>query len=121
MSNIIAEEFNWSGRGVHAEFAPSDSLPFVQDKFLGRGAYGDVHKVICKGQPLAKKTVYSGRTLKLEDIRKEIDILTRLRHRHIVQLIGSFVQGRTVGLLLWPVAICDLHTLLTDLEGFPDR
>lgn len=49
---------------------------------------------------------------------KEIRILEKVKHAHIVQLIGTYIQGRYLGLLLWPVAICDLHTFFEDVEAY---
>ncbi|KAJ4297660.1 hypothetical protein N0V90_005554 [Kalmusia sp. IMI 367209] len=39
-----------------------------------------------------------------------------LRHFHIVQLVGSYLQGRDFSLLMYPAADCHLGTFLEDTE-----
>lgn len=48
--------------------------------------------------------------------RKEIDILEKLSHRHIVKLAGSYTHGQMLSLLLYPVALCDIATVMEDYE-----
>lgn len=42
--------------------------------------------------------------------------MKKLSHRHITKLIGSYTAGKFFGLLVWPVAVCDLATLLEDMD-----
>jgi serine/threonine protein kinase len=48
--------------------------------------------------------------------KKEIEILKKLSHHHMVRLAGSYTHRQFLGLLLHPVAICDLHTFFEDFE-----
>ena len=107
---------DWSGRGQDVEFGPTDTLPLQQGKFLGRGASADVHEVFCQGIPLARKQIYCTRKIKLADVHKEIDVLRRADNKHIIKLVGSYTQGRILGILLWPVAICDLAIFMEEYE-----
>lgn len=57
--------------------------------------------------------------------RKEVDVMTKLNqelsHEHIVRMIGSYThygQQRLLGLLIYPVAICDLHTFFEDAAAY---
>ena len=50
--------------------------------------------------------------------KKEIEILKRLSHTHVVQLVGTYTQRRFLGILLNPVAVCDIHTLFEDIEAW---
>jgi hypothetical protein len=50
------------------------------------------------------------------EARKEITILRKLRHKHIVKLVGAYTHQPYLGLLIWPVAVCDLATFFDDLE-----
>ena len=43
--------------------------------------------------------------------RKEIEILKKLKHEHIVRIVGTYTHRQFLGLLLHPVAVCDLATL----------
>jgi serine/threonine protein kinase len=51
----------------------------------------------------------------------EFDILKRLpSHQHIIQLVGTYTHRQFLGLLLYPVAVCDLHTFFEDVEAWHD-
>lgn len=49
--------------------------------------------------------------------RPEIEILKRLAHQHIIKLMGTYTHGPFLGLLLWPVAVCDLATFFEDVDA----
>jgi serine/threonine protein kinase len=87
-----------------------------EGKSLGRGASADVHEVICGGMVLARKQIYCSRRIKLEDVRRELDILKKLSHKHVVVLVGSYIQSKVLGLLLFPAAVCDLGVFLDEIE-----
>lgn len=51
--------------------------------------------------------------------RKEIEILKHLPpHEHIVQLVGTYTHRQFLGILLYSVAVCDLHTFFEDVEAW---
>jgi serine/threonine protein kinase len=86
--------------------------------FLGRGAMGDVHEVIVQGHKLALKRMVIKRKLGGKE-KREIEILKRLSsHDHIIQLVGTYTHRQFLGLLLYPVAVCDLHTFFEDVEAW---
>ena len=89
-----------------------------EGRFLGRGAMGDVHEVTVKGHKLALKRMVIKRKLDGRE-KREIEILKRLSsHQHIIQLVGTYTHHQFLGLLLYPVAVCDLHTLFEDVEAW---
>jgi serine/threonine protein kinase len=97
-----------------------DAAPFIIERYLGGGGIGVVHETRLETIPLAIKRTYTRRLT--TDQLNEIKILSRLseqRHHHIVQLVGSYIHqqqaGSELGLLIWPVAHCDLSVLLSDL------
>jgi serine/threonine protein kinase len=52
----------------------------------------------------------------MEDITRfvaEIEMLKRLKHRHVVEFVGSYTDARYMGLIMSPVAEMDLSTYLT--------
>jgi len=107
---------HWSGKGQHVEFERRETIPLVQGKSLGRGASADVDEVTCHGITLARKQIFCGRRMKIEDVKRELDILKKLSHKHVVTLVGSYVQSKTLGLLLYPAAVCDLGMYLDELD-----
>ncbi|KAH7402706.1 kinase-like domain-containing protein [Pyrenochaeta sp. MPI-SDFR-AT-0127] len=76
---------------------------------------GDVHEITIQGFKLAHKKILFRRKIG-EREKKEIEILKRLSHVHMVQLIGTYTQQKFLGIILHPVAVCDLHTFFEDVE-----
>lgn len=107
---------HWSGKGQHVEFQKKETIPLEEGKLLGRGASADVHEVTCRGLVIARKQIYCSRRMRLEDVRRELDILKKLNHKHVVTLVGSYIQGKVLGLLLLPAAVCDLGVFLDEIE-----
>jgi serine/threonine protein kinase len=78
---------------------------------------GDVHETVVQGRKLAHKKILFRR--KIGDKEKtEIEILKRLSHVHILQLVGTYTQQKILGILTYPVAVCDLHTFFEDVEAW---
>jgi serine/threonine protein kinase len=65
---------------------------------------------------LARKVIKCGPRLKLEDAINEVEHLQRLRHSHIIQLVGSYTKGRTFAILMYPVADLDLSKFMGHVE-----
>ncbi|KAI9766043.1 MAG: hypothetical protein M1839_005034 [Geoglossum umbratile] len=112
----IEVEQNWSGReagaGQHVEFELTDKIPLEVLRLIGSSVTARVHMVRCRRILLARKSMKCCIKLELKDAINEVDHLQKLRHAHIVQLIGSYVQGKTFAILLYPVADYDLSTFM---------
>ena len=112
---------DWSGHGTsHVDYNKSDVLPLTQGRFLGHGMHGGVYETSCNGVKLAWKRKYCRRKID-ERERREIEVIKKLSHRHIIGLMGTYTHGPFLGLLLWPVAICDLASLLEDVDWMQKR
>jgi serine/threonine protein kinase len=66
---------------------------------------------------LSRRQLSRGKTFNkdkkvLFDFEAETSALKRLSHRHIVELVGSYTDPRWVGLIMLPVADCNLDTYL---------
>jgi serine/threonine protein kinase len=107
---------DWSGRGTsHVDYRKSEALPLTQGRFLGYGMHGGVYETSCNGIALAWKRKYCSRRVGHRE-RREIEIIKRLQHRHVIRLVGTYTHGPFLGLLLWPVATCDLANLIEDID-----
>ncbi|ETS82502.1 hypothetical protein PFICI_04378 [Pestalotiopsis fici W106-1] len=92
---------------------------------LGTTKSAAVVQVSVKGKekvPLAQKIIYRKHELQEETkqmrrILGEIRALKKLRHRHYVQLIASYTTEQQVGIVMSPVADCDLHSFLESFES----
>ncbi|KAH0559147.1 hypothetical protein GP486_004316 [Trichoglossum hirsutum] len=113
------KELNWSGRdagaGQHVEFGPNDLIPLEALHLLGQTLTAKVEKVRCMRILLARKSMKCNHRLKLSEAINEVEHLQNLRHAHIIQLIGSYVQGKTFAILLYPVANYNLSEFMDDI------
>lgn len=84
---------------------------------LGYGAFGRVEKVSYGTVCLARKRITRRRGFTIDDLRKESLTMQKLDHRHVVKLIATYApRTHELCLLIWPAAICNLSTLLEDIE-----
>ncbi|OCL02265.1 kinase-like protein [Glonium stellatum] len=113
----LDEEKNWSGRGQHVEYESHEAslIPLVSEGVLGFSATALVESVRCRRIRLARKTVKCGYRIKREDAIKEVEHLQRLRHYHLIQVIGTYVMGRDLAILLYPVADYNLESFIDSI------
>jgi serine/threonine protein kinase len=110
-------EQNWSGRGQHAEFKKHeqkliDELLEVQE-ILGTTRTAFVQSVKCRRILLARKTIMCGKqTMTKQEAVAEVAHLTKLNHAHVLRVIGTYVKGRELSILLYPVAGGNLERFL---------
>ncbi|KAJ4286509.1 hypothetical protein N0V90_013209 [Kalmusia sp. IMI 367209] len=116
--------------GRHCHFQEQEPLPFEIKGILGSGGFGQVDRVLStiSFQEYALKRVsrsnmFSGRTADaqrrkacIKQFIAEIKVLKRLRHRHVVDFIGSYTDARYMGLIMSPVADMDLATYLAHAD-----
>jgi serine/threonine protein kinase len=108
----LDKELNWSGKGQHVTFSPKDTVPLRALSHLGASTTAHVEKVLCRRIALARKTMTCSRQWTMLDALREVYHLQNLRHHHIVQLVGSYLQGRKFSILMYPVAEWDLGTFI---------
>jgi serine/threonine protein kinase len=118
---VISGGLDWAGRGTsHVDFDPNDTLPLSQGRFLGHGVNGGVFETTVGGQKVAWKRLFCRRRIAEQELR-EIAILKKIDGRHIIKLVGTYTHGPFLGLLLSPVAVCDLGTFLEDVDSLLHR
>lgn len=108
-----------SGESRHRHFAEDGDIHFVPVRELGSGGFGDVHHVLSRlsRNEFARKRLPRGRTFEKDrqailNFERELETLKRLSHHHLVKYIGSYTDKRFVGILMSPVADCDLLVFL---------
>ena len=104
-----------------------DVEPFTPGRYLGRGGVGAVHETTIGGHVVALKRIWI-RGAPKDHHKAEFEILQKMstkRHHHVVEAIGLYVlPGRPtteLGLLIWPVAQCDLDRLLFHFQILSER
>lgn len=105
----------------HGHFPDSTEIPLRKIGELGKGGYGFVDRVIStvSHREYARKLIPRGKTFKkdrqvLKAFERELSNLKSLsqQHPHIIELIGSYTDPKYVGIIMLPVADCNLHELL---------
>ncbi|KAL1603874.1 hypothetical protein SLS60_005466 [Paraconiothyrium brasiliense] len=107
-------ELNWSGRGQHVEFKENEHIPLEVEKTIGYSATALIESVRCRRIRLARKSIPCKRKASLRDLVPEVSYLHRLRHPHIIQMVGTYLQKNTFSILLYPVATGDLTKFLDE-------
>ena len=99
---------------------------------IGAGAYGSVEEVEIPGAVCAAKKIHDifqdRSEIPAEDLRKastqfvkECQLMSTLRHPHIVQFLGvCFLPGSRLPALVMELLLTSLHDLLGDSEPPPD-
>lgn len=108
-----------SGEGRHRHFGIDGDNYFVQVKPLGKGAFGEVDHVRSRlsRNEFARKRMPRGRTFSKDreailSFERELDVLKKLTHTHLVKFIGSYTDPKYVSLIVAPVAECNLAEYL---------
>ncbi|GLH15030.1 Tyrosine-protein kinase transmembrane receptor Ror [Gryllus bimaculatus] len=103
--------------GVRAREYQLANVKFLQE--LGEGAFGKVYKgEVNTGEPgeplqVAIKTLKENATPKTQaDFRREVELMTDLRHNNIVCLLGVVMKGEPLCMLFEYMTEGDLHEFL---------
>lgn len=67
---------------------------FSKANLLGQGGFGYVHKAVLPGgKVVAVKSLKSGSGQGDREFRAEVEIITRVHHRHLVSLVGYCISN----------------------------
>ncbi|XP_066997233.2 tyrosine-protein kinase transmembrane receptor Ror isoform X2 [Anabrus simplex] len=119
--------------GVRAREYQLANVKFLQE--LGEGAFGKVYKgEVNTGEPgepclqVAIKTLKENATPKTQaDFRREVELMTDLRHSNIVCLLGVIMKGEPLCMLFEYMTEGDLHEFLichsprSDVSAYSDE
>jgi hypothetical protein len=112
----LDSEVNWSGKGQHVTFQPTEDVPLEHLGHLGSSISATVDKVLCRRVALARKTMRCTPRFKVADALIEVSHLQKLQHFHIVQLVGSYLQGRNFSILMYLQRSLILRTQERDMS-----
>jgi serine/threonine protein kinase len=114
--------------GKHRSFAGDEDLPFQSKALLGRGGFSKVDKVLSRlsykeyARKLIHRQSFFGQEKDaMKTFLSELEILKRLKHHHIVKLVGSYTVPKYLCLIMSPVADCNLSEFLEMVPTNPDR
>lgn len=85
---------------------PTTSQSFLSIKLLGAGGFSTVDEVVHRDTNLrvGRKTLKNREQTAVEELRKEVNVLQKLRHPHIIRFLGAYSKGDKMSILLSPVA-----------------
>ncbi|XP_021741523.1 proline-rich receptor-like protein kinase PERK1 [Chenopodium quinoa] len=67
---------------------------FSEDNYLGEGGFGSVHKgLLPTGKAIAVKSLRSNSGQGEREFAAEVEIISRVHHRHLVNLVGFCITG----------------------------
>ncbi|KAH1058913.1 hypothetical protein GYH30_003131 [Glycine max] len=67
---------------------------FANENIIGQGGFGYVHKgILPNGKEVAVKSLKAGSGQGEREFQAEIDIISRVHHRHLVSLVGYCICG----------------------------
>jgi hypothetical protein len=110
--------------GQHCYFRKSETLPLERKGILGSDGYGQVDRVLSliSFKEYARKRVLRSaafRGRRKEDVKHfiaEIEILKRLKHRHVVEFVDSYTDAKYIGLIMTPIADGDFATYMANAK-----
>ncbi|CAN9241015.1 unnamed protein product [Alternaria alternata] len=107
-------------KGQHCFFREHEPLPLEMKGILGSGGFGQVDRVLSlisfreyALKRVPRSTALGGRgTECVKQFIAEIRTLKRIKHRHVVEFVGSYNDPKHMGLIMSPVADMDLSAYL---------
>jgi serine/threonine protein kinase len=122
---MSSESFANIPEDLHEDFRPGDQDPYQHLRLLGHGGGGLVDEVTKRkdstGECYARKQVIlrwgPRRQEMIEQLREEARTIHRLRHRHIIRLIGTYTWTTIFGIIMTPVADTDLQQFLSQVDS----
>jgi serine/threonine protein kinase len=123
---------DWSRHGVtfgrHHDFARGIPFDWASIKPISGGGGGAiVYKtyIEVKCNEKTERTDLAVKEIVLEEYGdkyleqrlEEVKIIKRLRHKHVIELLGSYIAGDNLNLLLWPVAEFTLEKVLLCMDS----
>jgi tRNA A-37 threonylcarbamoyl transferase component Bud32 len=112
--------------GQHCFFQKGEVVPLEERGVIGRGSTSVITRVLSfkNGQQYALKVEKRGRIWRdrgqWEDHGKrlidQIRVMKGIRHRHVVEYVGSYSDLGSIGMIMSPVAEMDLKAYLANAE-----
>ena len=102
----------------HIHLLASETPPFEVLDSLGHGCGVSVDKVrnLVDGRICARKTCDTPSSARRKAFFGEVQIIQKLHHLHVVEVLGSYSRGKISSMLLLPVADGDLGDFMEDLD-----
>ncbi|KAF3048961.1 hypothetical protein E8E11_007202 [Didymella keratinophila] len=79
---------------------------FLSVRLLGAGGFSTVDEVLHRttNLRLGRKTLKNRDQTAIEELKKEVNVLQKLRHPHVIRFLGAYSKGDKMSILVAPVA-----------------
>lgn len=79
---------------------------FLSVRLLGAGGFSTVDEVLHRETKLrlGRKTLKNRNPTAIEELKKEVSVLQKLRHPHVIRFLGAYSKGDKMSILVSPVA-----------------
>lgn len=79
---------------------------FLSVRLLGAGGFSTVDEVLHRATNLrlGRKTLKNRNPTAIEELKKEVSVLQKLRHPHVIRFMGAYSKGDKMSILVSPVA-----------------
>jgi serine/threonine protein kinase len=79
---------------------------FLSVRLLGAGGFSTVDEVLHRATNLrlGRKTLKNRDQTAIEELKKEVSVLQKLRHPHVIRFLGAYTKGDKMSILVAPVA-----------------
>ena len=106
--------------GQHCNYNSEEQRPYTVHSYIGSGSFGQVRVIESRVtdkryalKTIRRKLAFGTKSKEIMSVfNAELNIMKRLQHRHVVRYIGSYTDRLDLGLLMSPVADCDLGAYL---------
>ena len=87
---------------------------FLSVRLLGAGGFSTVDEVLHRATNLrlGRKTLKNRDQSAIEELKKEVSVLQKLRHPHVIRFLGAYSKGDKMSILVSPVAETTLQLWL---------
>ena len=110
--------------GRHGHFGKGDPLPFEIKGRLGSGAFSQVDRITSRIsykeyalKRMRRRVVFGNESREaFKKFKAEVEIVKSLKHRHMVEFVGSYTDSTYLGLIMSPVADTDLSRYLKSIS-----
>ena len=111
-----SEALNWSGKGQHIEYTIDEQskIPLRVERLLGHSATAIVEAVRCRRIRLARKSIRCNRHLSPYEAISEVQHLQKVKHFHIIRVVGTYIIKKNLSILLYPVTEWNLEEFMDD-------
>jgi serine/threonine protein kinase len=105
-TDLCSTAKNWLSANALAINCNQSIPAFLSVKLLGTGGFSTVDEVVHLETNLhvSRKTLKNRDLSAIQELRKEVSVLQKLRHPHIIRFLGAYAKGDKMSILLSPVA-----------------